>query len=103
MKKMGQSHLTNLLTLMVLVDFLKNDVIPLQSTNKMTEQNISICFAPCLLWAPERSIKDIVYATKSVQVVSMMITHSEQIFGSHRDQKNLYRSSYLQQKKKSIA
>lgn len=96
-------YLTNLLTLIVLIDFLKKHVIPNEKMNKMTAQNIAICFSPCLMWAEERSIKDLLHATKTVKVVMLMIQESEQIFGNSRDHKKLFRSSYLQQKKKSLS
>lgn len=79
-----------------------SSVIIKSSSNKMTANNIAICFAPCLMWAKERSIKDIAYATKSVQVVNIMITNFEEVFGSKKDQKRLYRESYMQQKNKSL-
>ena len=68
----------------------------------MTVENIAICFSPCLLWAEERSIKDLIYATKSVRVVSLMLVHSEIIFGKEKDKKRLYRESYYKQKKMSF-
>ena len=102
MKDLEKSALTNLLTLIFLFEFLRKDVIPLAQENKMTLQNIAICFAPCLMWAETRSIKDLVYATKSVRVVSHMISDFEKIFGSPKEQKKLFRSSYYEQKKKSL-
>jgi hypothetical protein len=36
---------------MFLLQFLRNDVISNSAFNKMTAQNIAICFAPCLLRA----------------------------------------------------
>lgn len=47
-------------------------------------------------------MKDIAYATKSVQVVNIMITNFEEVFGNKKDQKRLYRESYMQQKNKSL-
>lgn len=57
----------------------------------MTAYNIAVCFAPCIMWAKERSMKDIPYATKSVQVMNIMVTNFEEVFGSRKDQKKLYR------------
>jgi hypothetical protein len=37
--------------LMFLLQFLRDDVISKAALNKMTAQNIAICFAPCLLRA----------------------------------------------------
>lgn len=41
----------NYLSLMFLLQFLRDDVISNVQFNKMTSQNVSICFAPCLLRA----------------------------------------------------
>lgn len=38
----------------------------------MSSDNLAICFAPCLMWAKERSVKDIAYASKSVKIASVM-------------------------------
>jgi len=72
------------LTLSVLIDFLKRKVVPLSNKNKMTAQNISICFAPCLMWAEQRSIKDLAYINKSVNVVMILIENFEEIFGTKK-------------------
>ncbi len=52
----------------------------------MNADNLSICFAPCIMWAKERSMKDLAYATKSVQVVSIMLKKFEVVFGNRKDQ-----------------
>lgn len=54
----------NYLSLMFLLQFLRDDVISNVKFNKMTAQNISICFAPCLLRAEKASAADIIYASK---------------------------------------
>lgn len=41
----------NYLSLMFLLNFLKQDVVKNLEYNKMTTQNLSICFAPCFLRA----------------------------------------------------
>lgn len=41
----------------------------------MNAQNISICFAPCIMWAQQRSFKDLVYMNKSVQVMNIMVNN----------------------------
>jgi len=39
----------NRLTLIFLIDFLKKDVIAREHFNKMSLNNVAICFAPCLM------------------------------------------------------
>lgn len=73
MKQLSQINLTKLLTLMFLLEFLQSSVVIHSNKNKMTTDNIAICFAPCIMWAKERSAKDIGYAMKSVQVLSLMM------------------------------
>lgn len=68
----------------------------------MSSDNLAICFAPCLMWAKERSVKDIAYASKSVKIASVMFKNFQQVFGSPKDQKKLYRQSYYQHKNKSL-
>lgn len=60
---------------MVLLDFLIRKVIPRAHKNKMPLQNVAICFAPCLMWAEQRSMKDLAYMNKSVAVVMHMINN----------------------------
>jgi hypothetical protein len=48
----------------------------------MPAQNVAICFAPCLMWAEQRSIKDLIYMSKSVGVVVLIINNFETIFGN---------------------
>lgn len=59
--------------LMFLLQFLIDDVILNQPYNKMTAQNISICFAPCLLRAEKASPADIIYASKCAIVTRMLL------------------------------
>ena len=58
---------------MYLMSFLKQDVIENQSKNKMSSQNISICFAPCLLRAEKASHADLIYASKCAMVTKIML------------------------------
>lgn len=76
-KDLYSENLTKYLTLSVLIDFLRRKVIPRANKNKMTAQNVSICIAPCLMWAEQRSMKDLAYINKSVNVVSIMISDFE--------------------------
>ena len=39
----------NYLSLMFLINFLCDQIIPNEPSNKMTDQNLAICFSPCLL------------------------------------------------------
>jgi hypothetical protein len=73
---------TKYLTLMTLLDFFIRKVIPRAHKNKMPAQNVAICFAPCLMWAEQRSIKDLIYINKSVAVLVLIINNFETIFGN---------------------
>ena len=68
----------------------------------MTVQNVGICIAPCIMWAEERSIKDIVYSTLAINVLNELIINFEAIFGDNKAQYKLFRGSFLTQKKKSL-
>jgi hypothetical protein len=58
---------------MFLLQFLIDDVISNSAYNKMTAQNISICFAPCLLRAEKASMADIIYASKCAIVTRILL------------------------------
>jgi hypothetical protein len=63
----------NYTCLMFLLQFLIDDVISNSPFNKMTAQNISICFAPCLLRAEKASMADIIYASKCAIVTRILL------------------------------
>lgn len=63
---------------------------------------MGICFAPCLMWAEQKSMKDLVYINKSVKVVVTLLNNFEPIFGSKKEVTSLIRSSYYEQQKKNI-
>lgn len=75
MKQLGNVYFIKLLTLMFLIEFLLTSVISQAEINKMTAQNIAICIAPCIMWAKELSINEIIYAKKSIQVLYLMLNN----------------------------
>ena len=77
-------NITKFLTLATLLDFLIRKVIPRAHRNKMPTQNVAICFAPRVMWAEQRSIKDLAYINKSVALFALMLNHFEEIFGSKK-------------------
>ena len=83
---------------MFLVNFLMDQIIPNEKENKMTSQNCSICFSPCLLRSEVPSPADLIYASKSVVYVKLLLEERLEIFGSLEEQKAKYRESYMQQK-----
>lgn len=103
MKFLYSENLTKYLTLSVLIDFLKRKVIPRADKNKMNTNNISICFAPCLMWAEQSSLKDLLYIHKSVHVTTIMINDFEKVFGSKKELSKVFRNSYLENQKKSLS
>ncbi len=85
-----------------MLKFFIEDVLPKKQQNKMTIQNVGICMAPCIMWAEERSLKDLIFSSLSINILTSMINNFEAIFGDKKAQKKLFRSSYFNQKKKSI-
>lgn len=75
MKILYMENPTKYLTLTALLDFMIRKVIPRAYKNKMNAHNMSVCFAPCLMWAEQRSFKDLAYMNKSVQVLNVMINN----------------------------
>ena len=99
---LGKLKRVNYISLMHLIEFLKDEVVSRESKNKMNYQNVAICFAPCLMHSEVPSIQDLIYAGKSVAVVKATLEHFEEIFGDKKKQRQSYRKSYLLEKKKSI-
>ncbi len=79
--------------LMFLLQFLRDDVISKAAFNKMTAQNISICFAPCLLRAEKASAADIIYASKCAIITRILLDNFEDIFGNRLAIEKMYRLS----------
>jgi hypothetical protein len=46
----------------------------------MNDKNISICFAPCIMSAKQKSIKDLIYISKSILAFNTMLNHYNEIF-----------------------
>lgn len=74
----------NFITLIFLLQFLKEDVITNVNFNKMTAQNIAICFAPCLMRAEKASAADLIYASKCAIVSRILIDNFDFIFGDNK-------------------
>lgn len=79
--------------ILYLITFLKEDVITQQEKNKMTTQNISICFAPCLLRAEKASHADLIYASKCAMVTKLLLDDMEYIFGDKKQRNQVFRNS----------
>ena len=78
---------------MYLISFLKQDVIANEEKNKMSAQNISICFAPCLMRAEKASPQDLIYASKSAMATRLMIDKFDNLFGDEKERNITYRNS----------
>lgn len=78
----------------LLFDFLKNSVVPNAAFNKMGVNNLCIVFGPCLMKAEVASMKDLVYAAKTIAVTNIIYSRFEDIFGDKNAQMKLKRSSY---------
>lgn len=75
MRELSVENMTKFMTLATLLDFLIRKVIPRSHRNKMPAQNVAICFAPCVMWAEQRSIKDLAYINKSVALFVLMLNN----------------------------
>lgn len=102
MRELEATERTKFLTLVSMLQFFVHDVIPRKDQNLMTVQNVGICMAPCIMWAKERSLKDIIYSTIAINILNTLTLNFESIFGDRKAQHNIFRSSYLHQKKMSF-
>lgn len=75
----------NRLTISYLIDFLKKEVITRSGSNKMPAHNLAICFSPCLLRSEKPSTADLIYASKAVFIVGLLISEFDAIFGSEEE------------------
>jgi hypothetical protein len=75
----------NRLTVSYLIDFLKREVITRCASNKMPTHNLAICFSPCLLRSEKPSTADLIYASKAVFIVGLLISDFDAIFGSEEE------------------
>ena len=94
MRELAQQNITKFLTLATLLDFLIRKVVPRSFRNKMPTHNIAICFAPCVMWAEQRSIKDLAYINKSVALFACMMNNFQEIFGSKKELNKVFRTSF---------
>lgn len=72
-------------SLMFLINFMRDKILPKEEVNKMGVQNLAICFAPCWFRSEVASIKDILYATKSVAYAKLLISEFDTFFGSEEE------------------
>jgi RhoGAP domain len=64
----------NQMAILVLFDFLKNKVAPLDQYNKMGENNLCIVFGPCIMKSLEPgSLKELIYAKKIIVATSIIM------------------------------
>ena len=102
MRELEATDRTKFLTLISMLQFFVHEVIPRKEQNLMTVQNVGICMAPCIMWAKERSLKDIIYSSIAINILNNLTLNFEPIFGDRKAQHNIFRSSYLHQKKMSF-
>jgi hypothetical protein len=60
------------MTLLLLVDFLKEKLLPRGDCNKMNESNLSIVFGPCLMRSKVPSAKDLILTKKAIGVTLLI-------------------------------
>lgn len=64
----------NKLTLIFIFNFFREKVLKKEQFNKMSAQNIAICFAPCIFRSEKPSAADLVYASKGVIYCKLALT-----------------------------
>lgn len=64
----------NKLTLIFIFNFFREKVLKKEQFNKMSAQNIAICFAPCIFRSEKPSVADLVYASKGVIYCKLALT-----------------------------
>lgn len=72
-------------TMLILLEFLMEKVIPKESQNKMNVKNISIVIGPCLMHSEVSSIKDLVYSQKIIAVTLVIFKEFDNIFGNKKE------------------
>lgn len=80
-------------TLLFLLRFFVEDVVPQQAFNKMTIYNVGVVLAPCLLRTRTASMMDIQYAGHLVLFLTKLIEHFWDVFGDRQRQELVFRKS----------
>jgi hypothetical protein len=89
----------NKISLTFVFNFFKEKVIKNEADNKMSANNIAVCFAPCILRSKVSSFDDIANSKKAVEYCKIALNDLESIFGTEKQQEAMYRKSYLESKK----
>ena len=61
--------LKNYVTIVFLLNFFIDEVIPLSSFNKMTAYNVAVVIAPCLTRSSKNAIEDLIFSKKIVLIL----------------------------------
>jgi hypothetical protein len=89
----------NKISLTFVFTFFKEKVIRNEADNKMSANNIAVCFAPCILRSEVSSFDDIANSKKAAEYCKIALNDLESIFGTAKQQEAMYRRSYLESKK----
>jgi hypothetical protein len=90
------------MTLFLLLNFIREKILPFAEQSKMSENNLCIVFGPCLMRAETASIKDLLYAMKVVSATSVMLREFEAIFGDQNSRNLMRRNSYVEYRKEDL-
>lgn len=96
---MGLLPKLNFATLAFLIDFLKKDVVTREKENKMSANNIAICFSPCLMRSEVASVSDLLFASKSVIYTNLLFNEFDHIFGDEEERTELFKSNLSEHNK----
>jgi hypothetical protein len=77
-------------TLLFLLKFFDEKVIPLQKINKMTANNVAIVMAPCIMKAKHPSMMDIQYAGVLITFLHQLLLHFHEVFGDKDKQESVF-------------
>ena len=90
---MQQLPLKNYTTIVFILNFFINEVVPLADYNKMTFYNVAVVLSPCLMRSSKNAIEDLIYSKKTVLILEFILEHFEEIFGTKEQKEELFRQS----------
>ncbi len=80
-------------TMLIVLEFMMERVIPKENINKMNIKNISIVIGPCLMRSEVPSFKDLIYSQKIIVVILTIFKEFDVIFGSKKERMQALRKS----------
>lgn len=79
------------MTLLLLIEFLKERVVPLEGFNLMGIEDISKVLGLCIMRAKVASPMDIIFTQKIIAVTLVLFNHFDELFGNKLERLKLIR------------